>query len=219
MTADARGVPPTRRVVATAGHVDHGKSSLVEALTGTRPDRLPEERRRGMTIDLGFAWCDLPSGAGIAFVDVPGHERFVRTMLAGVGPVRLVLFVVAADEGWSAQSEEHLAIVDVLGVDGAVVALTKRDLVDDAMLETRSDELRARLAGTALVEAPIVAVSATTGDGLDDLRDGLDAMVTGAAHPPGWGAGAPRDRPRVHGARRGHRGHRDAHRSADRGGR
>lgn len=184
MSPDARGAHQTRRVVATAGHVDHGKSSLVEALTGTQPDRLPEERRRGMTIDLGFAWCDLPSGSGIAFVDVPGHERFVRTMLAGVGPVRLVLFVVAADEGWSAQSEEHLAIVDVLGVDGAVVALTKRDLIDDATAGSRASEVRARLAGSALAHAPIVAVSAMTGAGLDDLRHALDEMVTGAPEPP-----------------------------------
>ena len=104
------------RVIATAGHVDHGKSTLVRALTGMEPDRWAEERRRGMTIDLGYAWMTLPDGDKLAFVDVPGHERFVRTMLAGVGPVRLVLFVVAADEGWKPQSEEHLAIVDVLGV-------------------------------------------------------------------------------------------------------
>lgn len=167
-------------VVATAGHVDHGKSRLVTALTGMEPDRLAEERRRGMTIDLGFAWCTLPSGTEVGFVDVPGHERFVRTMLAGVGPVRLVLFVVAADAGWSAQSEEHLAIVDVLGVDGAVVALTKRDLVDETELVRRTAEIRDRLAGTALAPAPVVAVSATTGAGIDDLRAALDAMVMGA---------------------------------------
>src|ERR671919_2274936 len=118
-------------VVATAGHVDHGKSSLILRLTGIDPDRWDEEKRRGLTIDLGFAWTTLPTGREIGFVDVPGHERFVRNMLAGVGPVRLVLFVVAADEGWKPQSEEHLAIVDVLGVDAAVVAVTKRDLVDD----------------------------------------------------------------------------------------
>src|ERR687897_805127 len=118
------------QVVATAGHVDHGKSSLITCLTGIDPDRLAEEKRRGLTIDLGFAWATLPSGREVGFVDVPGHERFVRTMLAGVGPVRLVLFVVAADEGWRRQTEEHLAIIDVLGVTGAVVALTKRELVD-----------------------------------------------------------------------------------------
>jgi len=110
------------RTVATAGHVDHGKSALILRLTGMDPDRLAEEKRRGLTIDLGFAWTTLPSGREIGFVDVPGHERFVRNMLAGVGPVRLVLFVVALDEGWKPQSEEHLAIVDVLGEFVATVA-------------------------------------------------------------------------------------------------
>src|SRR5216117_4055136 len=130
------------QVVATAGHVDHGKSALILRLTGMDPDRLAEEKRRGLTIDLGFAWCELPSGREIGFVDVPGHERFIRNMLAGVGPVRLVLFVVAADEGWKPQSEEHLQILDVLGTEGAVVALTKRDLVDDATALTRAAEVR-----------------------------------------------------------------------------
>ena len=119
---------PPLQVVATAGHVDHGKSALILRLTGIDPDRLAEEKRRGLTIDLGFAWTTLPSGREVGFVDVPGHERFIRNMLAGVGPVRLVLFVVAADEGWKPQSEEHLQIVDVLGAHGAIVALTKRDL-------------------------------------------------------------------------------------------
>src|SRR6266511_3938223 len=117
-------------VVATAGHVDHGKSSLILRLTGIDPDRWAEEKRRGLTIDLGFAWCTLPSGREIGFVDVPGHERFVRNMLAGVGPVQLVLFVVAADDGWKPQSEEHLAIVDVLGADRRVLARTWSDLVE-----------------------------------------------------------------------------------------
>jgi selenocysteine-specific elongation factor len=138
------------QVVATAGHVDHGKSSLILRLTGMDPDRLAEEKRRGLTIDLGFAWGTLPSGREIGFVDVPGHERFVRNMLAGVGPVRLVLFVVAADEGWKPQSEEHLAIVDVLGAHGAVIALTKRDLVDVETLQIAELEVRERLAGTTL---------------------------------------------------------------------
>ena len=122
------------QVVATAGHVDHGKSALILRLTGMDPDRWAEEKRRGLTIDLGFAWCTLPSGREIGFVDVPGHERFIRNMLAGVGPVRLVLFVVDADEGWKPQSEEHLQIVDVLGADGGVVAVTKRDLVEPEWL-------------------------------------------------------------------------------------
>ncbi len=170
------------QVVATAGHVDHGKSALILRLTGIDPDRLAEEKRRGLTIDLGFAWATLPSGREIGFVDVPGHERFVRNMLAGVGPVRLVLFVVAADEGWKPQSEEHLEILDVLGAKGGVVALTKRDLVDEETLGIAELEARERLAGTALQDAPVVACSALTGEGLDDLRAALDAMV--AAAPP-----------------------------------
>lgn len=177
--------PP--QVVATAGHVDHGKSSLIVRLTGIDPDRLEEEKRRGLTIVLGFAWCTLPSGREIGFVDVPGHERFVRTMLAGVGPVRLVLFVVAADEGWSRQSEEHLAIVDVLGVDGAVVALTKRDLVDEARLARAEAEVRDRIRGTGLEGAPIVACSAVSGEGVDELVSELDAMVGAAPEPDSAG--------------------------------
>ena len=143
-------------VVATAGHVDHGKSSLVTRLTGMDPDRLDEEKRRGLTIELGYAWCALPSGRELGFVDVPGHERFVRTMLAGVGPVRLVLFVVAADEGWKPQSEEHLEIVDVLGAHGAVIALTKRDLVDLARVESARAEESETGPGTAHAGGPIV---------------------------------------------------------------
>jgi selenocysteine-specific elongation factor len=177
-------------VVATAGHVDHGKSSLIVRLTGIDPDRWEEEKRRGLTIDLGFAWCALPSGREIGFVDVPGHERFVRNMLAGVGPVRLVLFVVAADEGWKPQSEEHLEIVDVLGAGGGVVALTKRDLVDEESLALRQEEVRERLADTALAGAPIVPCSSTTGEGLDRLRAALDEMI--AAAPPPHDRGRPR---------------------------
>jgi selenocysteine-specific elongation factor len=178
------------QVVATAGHVDHGKSSLIVRLTGMDPDRWVEEKRRGLTIDLGFAWCTLPSGREVGFVDVPGHERFVRNMLAGVGPVRLVLFVVAADEGWKPQSEEHLAIVDVLAATGAVVALTKADLVDDATLAGREQEVRRHLAGTALEAAPMVACSAATGRGLEDLAAALDALVAEA--PPPEDRGRPR---------------------------
>jgi selenocysteine-specific elongation factor len=179
-------------VVATAGHVDHGKSSLVTRLTGMDPDRLDEEKRRGLTIELGYAWCTLPSGRELGFVDVPGHERFVRTMLAGVGPVRLVLFVVAADEGWKPQSEEHLEIVDVLGAHGAVIALTKRDLVDAARLERARAEVTERVQDTALEGAPIVACSSATGEGFDELVVALDAMLAGAPEPERDG------RPRLH---------------------
>lgn len=171
------------RVVATAGHVDHGKSSLIVRLTGIDPDRWAEEKRRGLTIDLGYAWTTLPGGREIGFVDVPGHERFVRNMLAGVGPVRLVLFVVAADEGWKPQSEEHLQILDVLGVAGGVIALTKRDLVDEETLAIAEAEVRERLSGTALGAAPIVPVSAVTGEGVDEMTAALETMLAGAPAP------------------------------------
>jgi selenocysteine-specific elongation factor len=170
-------------VIATAGHVDHGKSTLIQRLTGIDPDRWDEEKRRGLTIDLGYAWTTLPSGREVGFVDVPGHQRFIGNMLAGVGPVRLVLFVVAADEGWRPQSEEHLQILDVLGVSGSVVALTKRDLVDEETLAIAVEEVRERTVGTALEGAPIVPVSASTGTGLGDVAAGLDAMLETAAPP------------------------------------
>lgn len=170
-------------VVATAGHVDHGKSSLIVRLTGIDPDRFVEEKRRGLTIDLGYAWRTLPSGREVGFVDVPGHERFIGNMLAGVGPVRLVLFVVAADEGWRRQSEEHLQILDVLGVGGGVIALTKCDLVDDETLHATEQDVRARLVGTALQGSPIVGVSSETGEGIDALILAIDAMLGSAAAP------------------------------------
>jgi selenocysteine-specific elongation factor len=165
------------RVVATAGHVDHGKSSLVEALTGTNPDRLVEERTRGLTIDIGFAHMVLPDGAGISFVDVPGHVRFIGNMLAGVGGVDACLFVVAATEGWKPQSEEHLRILELIGLDHGVIALTKVDLVDDEWRQLQELEIRDRVAGSFIAEAPIVAVSATTGAGLDDLREALVVLA------------------------------------------
>jgi selenocysteine-specific elongation factor len=166
------------RVVATAGHVDHGKSSLVLALTGTDPDRFEEEKRRGLTIDLGFAHTTLPSGAGISFVDVPGHVRFLRNMLAGVGGVDACLFVVAATEGWMPQSEEHLRILQLLGIRQGAIALTKRGLVDDEWLEIVELEIIDHVAGTFLEGAPIVPVDSQSGDGLDSLRDVLDRLVT-----------------------------------------
>lgn len=164
-------------VVATAGHVDHGKSSLVLALTGTDPDRFAEEKRRGLTIDIGFAHTVLPSGAGISFVDVPGHVRFLKNMLAGVGAVDACVFVVAATEGWKPQSEEHLRILELLGVRHGIVALTKVDLVDDEWLELARMEVADHVAGTFLADAPVVPVAATAGLGLDELRAALDALV------------------------------------------
>ena len=165
------------RVVATAGHVDHGKSSLVEALTGTNPDRFEEERSRGLTIDLGFAHTTLPSGAGISFIDVPGHVRFLRNMLAGVGGVDACMFVVAATEGWKPQSEEHLRILELVGIGHGIIALTKVDLVDDEWRQLQELEIRDRLNGSFLASAPIVPVSATTGRGLTELGEALDLLV------------------------------------------
>ncbi|SRR5579884_510617 len=155
--------------VGTAGHVDHGKSTLVKALTGTDPDRLPEEKEREMTIDLGFAHLELPDGRHVSIVDVPGHERFIKNMLAGVGGIDLALLVIAADEGVMPQTREHLAILDLLQVSHGLVALTKRDLVEPDWLELVADEVLETLQGTALEGAPILPVSSTTGEGLDEL--------------------------------------------------
>ena len=165
------------RVVATAGHVDHGKSSLVQALTGTNPDRWEEERRRGLTIDLGFAHTTLPNGDEVSFVDVPGHVRFLRNMLAGVGGVDACVFVVAATEGWKPQSEEHLRILQMVGLQHGLVALTKVDAVDDEWRELQAMDVLDRLAGTFLADAPIVGVSAITGEGLDAVRSALVDLV------------------------------------------
>lgn len=177
-------------VVATAGHVDHGKSTLVLALTGTDPDRWAEEKARGLTIDLGFAWTRLPSGAEVAFVDVPGHVRFLKNMLAGVGAVDACIFVVAATEGWKPQSEEHLRILELLGVSRGIVVLTKVALVDDEWLELARLEVGDAVAGTFLEHAEVVAVDAPAGQGLDELRDALERLV--AATPVAVDSGRPR---------------------------
>jgi selenocysteine-specific elongation factor len=162
------------QVVATAGHVDHGKSTLVRTLTGMEPDRLAEEQRRGLTIDLGFAWMTLPSGQRLAFVDVPGHGRFVTTMLAGVGPVPAVMFVVAADAGWMPQSAEHLAAVDALGVRHGLLVVTRADLADPAAALA---EARAEIGRTSLGTVEAVAVSGLTGEGSDRLVAALDRLA------------------------------------------
>lgn len=164
-------------VVATAGHVDHGKSTLVRSLTGIDPDRFAEEKERGLTIDLGFAWTALPSGREMSFVDVPGHVRFIKNMLAGVGAVDACLFVVAATEGWKPQSEEHLRILELLGIEHGLIALTKAGLVDDDGLELARLDIGERVAGTFLHEAPMIAVDPVAGIGLDDLRAALDALL------------------------------------------
>jgi len=167
------------RTIGTAGHVDHGKSTLVQALTGIHPDRLKEEREREMTIDLGFAWMTLPGADGrpdeeIGIVDVPGHRDFIENMLAGVGGIDAVLFVVAADEGIMPQTREHLAILNILQVQGGVVALTKIDLVEDpGWLDLIEEDLHTAFQDTILADAPIVRVSARTRLGIDDLRSAL----------------------------------------------
>ena len=170
-------------VVATAGHVDHGKSSLVKALTGMEPDRWQEEQRRGLTIDLGFVWTTLDSGADVAFVDVPGHEKFLGNMLAGVGPAPVVLFVVAADEGWQAQSSDHRDALRALGIRHGIVALTRADRADQHRRAEVTAQVRAELAGTALADAPLVTVSAKSGEGVDKLRASLDAVLAGLPAP------------------------------------
>jgi selenocysteine-specific elongation factor len=168
------------QVIATAGHVDHGKSALVRALTGMEPDRWAEERRRGLTIDLGFAWLTLPGGERLSFVDVPGHERFVPNMLAGVGPVPAVLFVVAADGGWMPQSAEHLAAVDALGISRGLLAVSRADLADPGPATRDAIE---EIGRTSLGRVPAVAVSAVTGRGLPELRSALAELAAGLPAP------------------------------------
>lgn len=186
-------------ILATAGHVDHGKSALVKALTGTDPDRLPEEKARGITIDLGFAHLELPAppaasadpttprpgGFSCGIIDVPGHEDFVKNMVAGVGAIDLALLVVAADDGWMPQTEEHLQILLYLGVTRGVVALTKVDLAADA--DAASARVRERLAGTPFANAPIVPTSVLDGRGLSELRDALAAVLAQSPPPPDFG--------------------------------
>ena len=189
------GRPPRRRaggmrVIATAGHVDHGKSTLVWGLTGTDPDRWAEEKSRGLTIDLGFAFTTLPSGQEVGFVDVPGHGRLVKNMLAGVSAVDACLFVVAASEGWKEQSEEHLRILELLGIGRGVVALTKVGLVDDDERDLAAMEIADRLHGTFLEGAEIVPVDVPGGMGLDVLRAALDRLVERT--PPAADRGRPR---------------------------
>jgi selenocysteine-specific elongation factor len=179
------------RVIGTAGHVDHGKSTLVQALTGINPDRLKEEQDREMTIDLGFAWLKLPSGLEVSIVDVPGHEDFIKNMLAGVGGIDLALFVVAADEGVMPQTREHLAILDLLQVRDGVVALTKSDLSEGPeWLELVQDDVRRELAGSVLQDASIIPVSARTGQGLPQLLAELDRLLQ--SPPPRLETGRPR---------------------------
>ncbi|WLP86347.1 selenocysteine-specific translation elongation factor [Corynebacterium stationis] len=160
-------------VIATAGHVDHGKSTLVNALTTMDPDRWEEEKQRGLTIDLGFAWTTLKSGADVAFVDVPGHERFIANTLAGLGPAPAVMLVIAADEGWKEQTSEHLEAIDALGIERGIIVLTR---MDNGQRISEAN-VRDRVAGTSLSVAPIFAVSARTGEGMEELRGGIDKLL------------------------------------------
>ena len=176
-TSQATGGARSSFVIGTAGHVDHGKSTLVKALTGIDPDRLAEEKTREMTIDLGFAWLDLPSGRRVSVVDVPGHERFIKNMLAGVGGIDAAVLVIAADEGPMPQTTEHLDILSLLGIDRGIVAVTKTDLVDEAWVEFVTEEIAAMLEGTPLHGSPIVPLSAQTGTGLDLLVATLDQTL------------------------------------------
>jgi selenocysteine-specific elongation factor len=177
-------------VLGTAGHIDHGKSVLVRALTGIDPDRLPEEKERGMTIDLGFAWIALPSGREVSIVDVPGHERFVKNMLAGVGGIDMALLVIAADEGVMPQTREHLAILNLLQVKRGIIVITKRDLVDEEWLELVTLDVGESVRGTTLADAPIHAVSGLTGEGLPSLLDTIDQVLDDT--PPKKDIGRPR---------------------------
>ena len=160
-------------VIATAGHVDHGKSTLVNALTTMDPDRWEEEKQRGLTIDLGFAWTTLESGTNVAFVDVPGHERFIANTLAGLGPAPAVMLVIAADEGWKEQTSEHLEAIDALGIERGIIVLTR---MDNGQRISEAD-VRDKVAGTSLSVAPIFAVSARTGEGMEELRGGIDKLL------------------------------------------
>lgn len=164
--------------IGTAGHIDHGKSSLVKALTSIDPDRLPEEKERGMTIDLGFAWLKATSGEMVGIVDVPGHEHFIRNVIPGLGGIDAALLVIAADDGWMPQTEEHVQILDLLGVKDSIIALTKIDLIDDpAWLELVEKEIAEKLAATGLKNAPLIRVSSKNGSGIQQLKEAIDRLV------------------------------------------
>ncbi|MGB7061730.1 MAG: selenocysteine-specific translation elongation factor [Candidatus Zixiibacteriota bacterium] len=177
-------------VLGTAGHIDHGKSKLVETLTGIDPDRLPEEKERGMTIDLGFAWLALPDGSEVGIVDVPGHERFVKNMVAGVGGIDAVLFIVAADDGWMPQSQEHLQILDMLKIQTGIVVITKIDLVDPEWVGLVEEDVKEKVKGTILQDVPIVKVSSTQKIGTDKMYQEITRMISRLA--PQKDVGKPR---------------------------
>ena len=164
-------------IIGMAGHVDHGKTELVKALTGVDTDRLAEEKKRGITIDLGFARLDFPDGSCASIVDVPGHERFIKNMLAGAGGVDLAMLVVAADEGFMPQTVEHLDILQLLGVKGGLIVLTKTDLVDEDWLNMLEEDVKSRVKGTFLEDKPILRTSVRTGEGVEALREALHDLT------------------------------------------
>ena len=168
-------------VIGTAGHIDHGKSAVVKRLTGTDPDRLPEEKKRGMTIDLGFAFYTSPAGDELAFVDVPGHERFVKNMIAGVGGIDAVMLVIAADDGWMPQSQEHFQIVRLLGIRHGLIVVNKIDLVEPDWLDLLQQDIKEKVSGSFLADAPIFRVSAQTGEGFEALKGYLDEISSSLA--------------------------------------
>ncbi|MBQ2911755.1 MAG: selenocysteine-specific translation elongation factor, partial [Clostridia bacterium] len=169
-------------IIGTAGHVDHGKTSLIKALTGIETDRLREEKKRGITIELGFAYIDLPQGLRAGIIDVPGHEKFIKNMLAGAGGIDIALLIVAADEGVMPQTEEHLEILSLLDIRKGVIALTKTDMVDEEWLEMMKEEVAEKMHGTFMEDAKIIPVSSYTGDGIPELQAEL-AKLAGECEP------------------------------------
>src|SRR5688572_30791897 len=174
-------------IIGTAGHIDHGKTSLIKALTGTDTDRLKEEKERGISIDLGFAHLDLPDGTSAGIVDVPGHERFIRNMLAGAHGIDLALFTVAGDDGVMPQTEEHLDILHLLGVRRAIFVITKTDLVSEARIREVEEDIGILTLGTTLENSPVVPFSFVTGKGLDRLRDCITGILRNSGKPESTG--------------------------------
>ena len=164
-------------IIGTAGHVDHGKTALIKALTGIETDRIKEEKKRGITIELGFAYLDLPDGEKAGIIDVPGHEKFVKNMLAGAGGIDLALLVVAADEGFMPQTREHLGILSLLNISEGIIVVTKKDLVDEDWLEIVCDEIREEVKGTFLENAQMIPVSSYTGEGIEELRQAIKGRI------------------------------------------
>lgn len=164
-------------IIGTAGHVDHGKTALIKALTGIETDRIKEEKKRGITIELGFAYLDLPDGEKAGIIDVPGHEKFVKNMLAGAGGIDLALLVIAADEGFMPQTREHLGILSLLNIPEGIIVITKKDMVDEDWLEVVCDDIRNEVKGTFLENAQMIPVSSYTGEGIEELKQAIFQLI------------------------------------------